>query len=165
MKILISELQILLNNNVYYSALALALQVPDICGALEAENGKATGDQYRAWFNTYCGKEYEGFFNGSDVWNVRCSFLHQGKVNHKNAAFERLIFQLPLQNGPTLHTVRGDNSIILNLKCFIEAIIKGYEHWWKDNESSIFVQRNLEESLKFYPMGIYPDVYGIPVIS
>jgi hypothetical protein len=33
----------------YYLALAGALVIPDMCGALESQNGEATKAQYEAW--------------------------------------------------------------------------------------------------------------------
>jgi hypothetical protein len=39
-------------DHLYYLALAGALAVPDICGALEAPDGEATGQRYKAWFDT-----------------------------------------------------------------------------------------------------------------
>lgn len=35
----------------YYVALFSALAIPDICGALESQDGTANGQRYRAWFD------------------------------------------------------------------------------------------------------------------
>jgi hypothetical protein len=48
-----------LKNRLLYAALLLALTLPDICAALESQDGRSTPGRYKAWFNTWLRKKYE----------------------------------------------------------------------------------------------------------
>ena len=64
----------------YFLALAGALVIPDICGALESPDGKTNGARYTAWFNTNVAPKYSAGLvqlSGEDCYFFRCSFLHQ----------------------------------------------------------------------------------------
>ena len=86
---LIADLNKALDNNCFLSALSLALTLPDICGKAKFPNEKSTKKRYIDWYDDYVGKYeqcpgYEGrmpYLSGEVVYNLRCSFLHQGNPN------------------------------------------------------------------------------------
>jgi hypothetical protein len=45
MELLLEQIEKGLNANLYYLSLFVALCIPDICGALEPENGRADGEK------------------------------------------------------------------------------------------------------------------------
>ena len=53
MELILKEIERALDAKLYYLALQASLTLPDICGALQSDNGKATGDKYIAWYDTY----------------------------------------------------------------------------------------------------------------
>lgn len=77
-----------LDNNCFFSALSLALTLPDICGkAKYPKDGNKK--RYIAWCDEYVGA-YEQclgeegtmpYLSGEVVYQLRCSFLHQGNPN------------------------------------------------------------------------------------
>ena len=60
-----------------YVALFGILALPDICGALESENGKATGPKYKAWLTANVPEEAA---IADMLYGLRCSLLHQGSA-------------------------------------------------------------------------------------
>ena len=58
MKDLISQIQAAVNGHSYYLALYASLTLPDICGAMESDDGQATGAKYIAWFDKYVAQKY-----------------------------------------------------------------------------------------------------------
>ena len=78
-----------------FSALALALIIPDICGKAKYPDIKSTGERYRKWFDECIGEcEKKGATNNSDpkylgmpylsgelIYKLRCAFLHSGGAN------------------------------------------------------------------------------------
>lgn len=50
---LLEQIEKALECNLYYLALQSTLALPDICGALESENGQANRTKYINWYNTY----------------------------------------------------------------------------------------------------------------
>lgn len=76
-----------LKNKCYFSALSLALTMPDICGMAEFPN-KQVGERYIEWYDKYIG-DYMAYgkddlggdnpwLSGEVVYNLRNTFLHQG---------------------------------------------------------------------------------------
>jgi hypothetical protein len=62
----------------YYSALALAMAIPDICGSIDTLN--ADGDiRYKEWFNTWCMAPMGHMIDGVACYSLRCAYLHSGR--------------------------------------------------------------------------------------
>lgn len=88
---LVEDINKALDNNAYFSALSLALTLPDICGKAEYPEAKS-GRRYIDWYDEYVGK-YEKcpcercktnpmpYLSGEVVYCLRNSFLHQGTPN------------------------------------------------------------------------------------
>lgn len=85
---LIDDVNKALEAECYFSALALALTFPDICGKAEYPL-KRTTDRYKDWYDKYIGK-YEQcpceqcrdkpmpYLSGEVIYSLRNSLLHQG---------------------------------------------------------------------------------------
>jgi len=78
MRDVLAQLRESLDANLYYLSLFVALSIPDICGAIDSENGEASGKKYAQWFDRYVAPKYHGFLVGEDCYRFRCSLLHQG---------------------------------------------------------------------------------------
>ena len=86
---LIDDINKALDNDCFFSALSLALTLPDICGKAKYPNEKSTKKRYIDWYDEYVGA-YEQcpgeegkmpYLSGEVVYSLRCSFLHQGNPN------------------------------------------------------------------------------------
>ncbi|HVI40256.1 MAG TPA: hypothetical protein VM577_06320, partial [Anaerovoracaceae bacterium] len=88
---LIDDMNKALDAECYFSALALALTFPDICGKAEyPQNGPTK--RYKDWYDEHIGK-YEQclseqnqeppmpYLSGEVVYSLRNSLLHQGTPN------------------------------------------------------------------------------------
>jgi len=99
---LISEVRCCLENKLYLTALALALIIPDVCGAKENSGKRVKSyDRYVTWFEKWVAPEYmklvevseeDGvcfekespfFFTGDACYALRCTFLHEGSSDVK----------------------------------------------------------------------------------
>lgn len=49
MELLIRQMLRASEDGLYFAALTLALAIPDMLGALQSENGRASGSKYRRW--------------------------------------------------------------------------------------------------------------------
>jgi hypothetical protein len=59
------------------------LMLPDVCGALESKEGKASRERYKAWFDAWVGKKYPpGTLNLDEMYYLLCGVAHQGKFEH-----------------------------------------------------------------------------------
>lgn len=91
---LIEDINKALDNEAYFSALSLALTLPDICGKAEYPDANV-GRRYIDWYDEYVGK-YEQcpcedcqetkipYLSGEVIYSLRNSFLHQGTPNIDN---------------------------------------------------------------------------------
>ena len=75
-----------LKNKSYFSALAMSLALPDICGAAEYPNETSTAKRYIEWYNKYLGEYMSDdsgnpYLSGEIVYNLRNTFLHAGSPN------------------------------------------------------------------------------------
>lgn len=91
---LVNDINKALTSEAYFSALALTLSLPDVCGKAEYPNLKV-GERYKKWYDDYLGQyeTYEGsenpYLSGEVVYSLRNSFLHQVTPNiDKNKIFE-----------------------------------------------------------------------------
>lgn len=76
-----------LKHECYFSALALALTLPDICGSAEYPPETTVTERYIGWYDRYVGRHMKNDFpdghvppwlSGEVIYNLRNTFLHQG---------------------------------------------------------------------------------------
>ena len=86
MRELIEQVQAALDAELYYLSLFASLAIPDICGAMSAQDGKANSRRYKHWFDQYMAHKYvvkgEPRFTSDDCYYLRCACLHQGSTKH-----------------------------------------------------------------------------------
>ena len=94
METLLDDLSRSISNETFYSALTLALALPDMCSQIE--NGLKTGDRntYISWVDAYMDDDYfkvgiQGFedieFSGIICYALRCRVLHNLDSNINDA--------------------------------------------------------------------------------
>ncbi len=115
----VNDIKYSLQNKCYFSALALSLALPDICGMAEFPN-KSVVERYTEWYNKYLGaymaqgKDDLGgnnpWLSGEVVYNLRNTYLHQGnpgilsdKVKEEVNQLDKFI--LMLGDGTVLHSI------------------------------------------------------------
>lgn len=137
------------------SAITLALTLPDICGARMCPREKNSSKRYVAWFNRYVAANYrsssegnEYYFDGSDCYQLRCVFLHEGS-NAPHREKEKTVYHIAqfriFENSPEVATDHigrqwssdDPNAIFaqvdLDLARFLHSIESGVEHFLKDH--------------------------------
>ncbi len=88
---LVADINKALDNDAYFSALSLALTLPDICGKAKYPN-KRVGERYIEWYDEYvgqyeqcpcdeCDKVKVPYLSGEVVYSLRNCLLHQGTPN------------------------------------------------------------------------------------
>jgi hypothetical protein len=164
MEELIKELKIALDNKLYITAINTALIIPDICSALQSENGETKGSKYENWFNKYVSDKYYNMLNGNDVWKLRCASLHQGTLNKGYKSFEKIIFQIPTNNGFFVHCNMLNNCLSLDIDTFVNDILNGYKSWILDMENNENYKSNINSSFKYHSKGLSPYI-NIPIIA
>ena len=73
----------------YYSGLALALSILDICAKIEYPAIEKIGDRYRKWVEEWC-KMIS--ISADDCYALRCAYLHSGTDALEGRSAENAIF-------------------------------------------------------------------------
>jgi hypothetical protein len=154
-----------LDSNLYFLVLFSVLAIPDICGAIASENGKATKDKYKAWFDKYVAPKYNGFVSGENCYLFRCSLLHQGSSQHPGSNYKRVIFVEPSATTYIFHNNILNDALNIDVRIFCNDIISGAEEWLNENENTDLYKRNSDIFMRRYPNGLSPYIVGVPVIS
>lgn len=154
----------------YYLALAGALVVPDICGALEAEDGEATPARYKTWFDNHIAPLHSfdndpPYVRGEDCYQFRCSFLHQGRTQHPKSEYSRILFIEPGAVPGVVHMVVIGDALVLDVREFCLEMVAGARRWIAAVIGTEPYQSNLGSFVQRYPNGLLPYIKGAPIIS
>ena len=108
---LVNEINGLLRDGYPYSALGIALTLPDICGNIAYPNTKVA-DHYKKWYSEYVNPisalKFKDGFDEEICYKLRCAYLHSGNFDLGNAdavkninKFEILEMSRNVQSGNT----------------------------------------------------------------
>ncbi|NUU58974.1 hypothetical protein [Paenibacillus agri] len=152
-----------LDAGVYQLALNMTLCIPDICAALESQDGKASGAKYQAWFDgNMAGKTK---LSGSDCYYFRCAFLHQGTTEHEKSRFKKILFIEPTAMSGVFHNNVIDGVLNIDLRIFCDLMITSASSWYSNIKDDPTFKINYEKSFRRYPEGLAPYIVGIPVYA
>lgn len=162
MEELLKEIEKGLEVGLYQTALSMTLCLPDICGALESENGRASGEKYKAWFNEYIEKTKIGRITADDCYYFRCSFLHQYTTEHNKSNYEKIIFLEP-NDTISMHNNVLEGALNIDINIFCISIIEAVIRWKSLKQETEEYIKNYDKTFKKHPNGISPYIVGIPV--
>ena len=184
MRLLLDQLENSLQSGNYYLSLFTALAIPDIAGAMESENGLATGAKYANWFNTWVRPRFndtvqallpeharelipniESPFDNEACYLFRCSLLHQGRTIHPRSEYSRIIFIEPQTSTNIVHYSILEGALCIDLVSFCSEIITGTRMWLEASEETELFQRNYEPFVKRHANGLNPHIGGVPVVG
>ena len=162
--------RVALRDGNWYSALALALTLPDICGRLESPSQRSQA-RYEAWWNSWVEPAYAtssgGLLGGGDAYALRCAVLHEGRddilAQKAREAIERFIFVAPTSDDdPDYNLVNG--VLVLRVDVFCLSVCAGVDEWSANVRATRGAVAN--RSLKLMKIARYPlDIGGIRITS
>ncbi len=166
---LIEQIEIAKENSLYMLCLYSVLTLPDMAGAINSSNGKATGAKYKEWFEKYVSPNILNI-TGSECYEFRCKVLHQGQSQPNQASYyDKIGFLEPGPNKKFSVQIGSINSPgkpslkVIDLKVLVDAMLKGWSEWKKEKEGTEPFEKNYSECIKRYPNG-YGSVSGFPFI-
>ena len=75
----LADIHYAVNAGALYSALALSLAIPDICGSIEYPGESQVHRRYGDWFDAWCFL-HQSQMSAADCYAMRCSYLHSGSA-------------------------------------------------------------------------------------
>lgn len=158
---LMNEIRAAIQGQAWLLALAGTLALPDMCAALESKDGKTDRHLYKAWVDRWLGDKYSTL-ESKDLYQMRCSFLHQGKASSK--AYERIVFT-GVTRDVVMHNNVIDGALNLDLPTFCEDIFAAVHQWQAAMTENTNYQTNIQKLVRWHPAGLAPYIVGIPVLS
>ncbi len=86
----------------YWALLHLVLVLPDVCAAMETDNGETKGELYKQWCAKYLS---DHLIQSNDWYQMRCRVLHQGITQDTNqrSQYTNVAFSQPSEHGMRVH--------------------------------------------------------------
>jgi len=149
----------------WYSALTLALTIPDICGRLSnPELAKKSQKRYEKWLNEYVLHHYESpfhgegftFMSGGDCYALRCALLHEGRDDVTGQKARREVLSKITFSTTGSHRCMINGVLVLNLQAFCNEICQGVQAWNEDFKDDSSVQEAVKELLVIQTQGFSP---------
>lgn len=177
----VNDIENALKNKSYFSALAMSLALPDICGAAEYPNETSTAKRYIEWYNKYLGEYMSDdrgnpYLSGEIVYNLRNTFLHAGSPNIdsnkiKDEANQLDRFGLILGDGTEMCVTLFINTSIVKLRSMIvdvtylcKTICDRSLWYYKNNTNKFHFDFSIDTQDHFYSgEGKLPS--GDPIIE
>lgn len=159
----IREIRVAVEGKAWLLALSGVLSLPDMCAAIESVDGRTDGAKYRRWIERWLGEKYPRL-NPGELWQLRCSFLHQGRTYARS--YERIVFT-GLDRRTVFHNNVINNALNLDLPTFCNDMLEAVALWQaaaKDEDAETY-NANLENVVRWYPAGLPPYIVGTPVLS
>lgn len=164
MESLTDEIKNALRAKLWYAALVLTLTLPDVCAALETVDGRSTPERYKAWYNAWLKKKYDGLVSADDLYFLRCGVAHQAKFKHAAMQYKRIFFSLR-PNGQFFHKNVLDEALNLDLMWFCKDVVESAEEWFFQKKADYCVQANLTNLVQFHPHGVLPYLPDVPAVG
>ena len=164
---ILSEIERAAASGFCYLAVAMTLALPDICGALEAPDGRASFKRYKDWCRRNLTHTYG--LRPVDFYSMRCGILHQGNLGVPNSPITHVVFSLRNASGTIAHSNilnRGRGpELNLDALLFCSELGADIRNWFSTHRSTPHVARNFSNLLRYRPNGLMPFISGIPVIA
>ena len=150
-----------MNAGAFYSALALSIAIPDVCGSIEYPDEKGVGKRYRDWFDLSC-YMLQSYLSAEDCYAIRCSYLHQGidEFGGPSAIAARLThieFTVGMAAGgwslsylPSAQGPQAKGAVRIPVEDFCRDMTTSANGWWKSRSSDPRVASALARLIEFH---------------
>jgi hypothetical protein len=160
----LADIHYALKAGAFYSALALSVAIPDICGGIEYPDEKSVGKRYRDWFDQWCAM-LQSYLDAADCYAIRCSYLHQGidEFSGPNAVAARLThieFTVGMTDGgwslsyvPSALGPEAKGAVRIPVEDFCRDMTTSADAWCRSRSSDPRVASALARLIEFRPAG------------
>lgn len=169
MEELLDELNKVAGAGFYSIALFTSLALPDICAAIESDDGRASGAKYKAWFDQWVAPKYPSYppgsttLTGETCYAYRCGLLHQGRTMHEKLGYARVLFLPPA--GFTVHNSIFNDALVIDIPSFVKDISESIREWLGTVAGTQNFDRHYSNFMKRHKNGLAPYIQGMDVYS
>jgi hypothetical protein len=155
----------------YWSLLHVTVCLPDICAALEASDGRTTGQRYVDWCDRCLA---DAMLSGDERYSMRCKVLHEGRASTgKPGRYSGFAFTQPAPNGQVDHRRVEGTTLILDVGSLSTEYEAGVRRWIRAIEANVAggdainVEKNLSTIVRVRqkPMPAHPALPGVLILN
>lgn len=164
MDVITKEIERALSSGLYYLAVITTLSLPDMCAALESDDGTTSGQKYKSWCDAWLLPSYPMLTSG-DLYSMRCGVVHQGRLGHPRMQYARILFTLPNPNRNVFHRNVINDALNLDVVIFCRDMVRAVEQWYAAKHNDPNVVANLPRLMRHHERGLAPYMVGMPLIA
>lgn len=152
---LINNIELSLDNNLFYSALSLTLMLPDVLSSLEQPNYRGR-QKYINWCNKYFFTEhpYGEDMTANDLYALRCAYLHSGDDSLAKQSIANIIDKFMFvysNNGLLMHRnsiyLGNSYTLQLDLPTFCKEVVDAAKKFLEMNKDNKTINKNASNIL------------------
>lgn len=150
-----------------YSALTLALTLPDICGSLEDPGPNKSKKRYIAWCKANLEPRYthligsppreNTFLSAEECYRLRCSLIHSGTADMGATAIDRIERAEFFDETTGAHCNVTRNFLQLSASKFSRTMFDAVDDWDKSVAENALVQAEKSRLLIIHSSGAVID--------
>lgn len=164
MESLLRQIEHCLLVNMHHLAVVTTLTLPDICAAVESENGQTDQVKYENWYNRYLATALDPM-TSKECWQLRCGVIHQGKFSHDRMQYSRVIFTLPDARERMVHKGIFGDVLQFDAEKFCRDVIKAVRRWANGKRNDPIFVRNSANLVQYRQNGLSPMMEGFDIIA
>jgi hypothetical protein len=146
----------------FYSALALSVAIPDICGGIEYPSEQRVAKRYQDWFDQWCGM-LQSYLTAADCYAIRCSYLHQGidefggssaiaaRLTHIEFTVGMAADGWSLSYVPSAQGPKAKGAVRIPVEDFCRDMTTSGDAWYRSRSSDPRVISALTRLIEFRP--------------
>lgn len=148
----------------YSVPIFMSAAIPDMCAALESDDGRTSATKYKAWFEKWAAHKMS-LMTAEDCYLLRCGLIHQGKLGGLKGDVSQVVFPLPNPAFATLANCRSNDVYVYDIFSFCSDMIRSSDDWWQASKDNSMVLKNAQHVLKVHPTGWGNAISGLPVLA
>lgn len=146
----------------YCLPVVLAAALPDMCAALESDDGRSSAVKYKAWFNRWVSHKMT-FISADDCYSFRCGVVHQGRMGNLQHNVARILFPLPSSNYFANNLV--NDAYLYGVREFCTDMVDCTNDWYAAKADDANVLNNAKNLMRIHPNGMQPYIRGLPLLA
>ena len=122
----------------YWALLHLVVVLPDICAALESDDGLTNGNRYKDWCRQHLTQSSK--LTGEDWYSIRRGLLHRGTTLSDQGSNKSYSFSQPTPNGLVVHRITfnqpSGTHLHLDVGELKKEILAAMQKWFQQLEQN-----------------------------
>ena len=149
----LEDIEKCISGSCFWALLHMLIVLPDICSAMEADDGQATDGRFRNWCKRYLD---DAAMKSSDWYRLRCLILHQGRTHDEEGKSRYVNFRFSHSriDSQSMHRrveeVEGGQMLHLDVRRLAEETRTALARWfnWVETQAPKEIVENVDRNAR-----------------